>query len=340
MSKKYLVVWVLPLAISVLLITSNVNATQGLWHESGVTSIALSPDERWLLSGSFDLTVRLWDFPSIKQMHFLFKEKAEDYPIDGQWPPPPMVMAVAFSPNNQFAAAGHRDRTIRIWEIRKKDHPIILRGHGGILALAFSPDSSLLVSGGHGPIVQLWDLKTKEQAFELGGHGFQARALGFTKDGQSLVSTSIDGNVRFWNVLTGELEKQIHLNCRGIYGFASSKDSPALAVGCGNGQIVTSSNRFQDRQILSIERGGSIYALALSSDGKFLVSGGEDRTIHLWDIETGKEIRRYVGHQSEVRSVVLSEDNRTIISASQDETIRIWNFETGEQEKFLGNMTP
>ena len=71
-------------------------------------------------------------------------------------------------------------------------------------------------------------------------------------------------------------------------------------------------------------------SLIFSSDGKSLVSGSDDNTIKLWDMQTGGVIKTFYGHTNWVRSVSISADCTMIASGSTDKTIRLWNIQTGK----------
>jgi WD40 repeat protein len=71
------------------------------------------------------------------------------------------------------------------------------------------------------------------------------------------------------------------------------------------------------------------------------VTGSGDRAIKLWDLEKGRELRRFDGHSGTVYAVVLSSDDTRILSASLDGTARLWNLETGDEiASFLGHKGP
>jgi WD40 repeat protein len=79
--------------------------------------------------------------------------------------------------------------------------------------------------------------------------------------------------------------------------------------------------------------------IAVSKDGKRMLSGSQDKTMRLWDLQTGKEIRQFKGHTGWVWSCAWSPDNKTAVSAgSLDKTLRLWDVDTGNEiRKFEGH---
>jgi len=65
--------------------------------------------------------------------------------------------------------------------------------------------------------------------------------------------------------------------------------------------------------------------VVVSSDGQFALSGSWDKTLRLWDLNTGQTTRRFASHTKDVLSVAFSADNRQIVSGSRDKSIKLWN---------------
>ena len=79
--------------------------------------------------------------------------------------------------------------------------------------------------------------------------------------------------------------------------------------------------------------------VAFSPDGKRIASGSHDKTIKVWDVETGEELRTIRGHAAEVMSVAFGPEGRRIVSGGFDRTVRIWDAETGEElQRFEGHQ--
>src|SRR5258707_3734958 len=83
---------------------------------------------------------------------------------------------------------------------------------------------------------------------------------------------------------------------------------------------------------LTTYRGHShgVWSVAFAPNGLTLASGGADRLVRLWDIETGRLLRSLKGHTADIRSIVFTPDGQTLATASEDRTIRLWNPTTGE----------
>ena len=69
----------------------------------------------------------------------------------------------------------------------------------------------------------------------------------------------------------------------------------------------------------------SVNSVCFSSDEKKALSGSKDKTIKLWDIDTGQCIRTFNGHMDDVSSVCFSPDGKSALSGSSDKTLKLWN---------------
>ena len=74
-----------------------------------------------------------------------------------------------------------------------------------------------------------------------------------------------------------------------------------------------------------------VMACAVTSDGRRVVSASRDKTLRVWELETGRELATLRGHTSQVRACAVMPDGRRVVSASHDKTLKVWDIETGRQ---------
>jgi WD40 repeat protein len=101
-----------------------------------------------------------------------------------------------------------------------------------------------------------------------------------------------------------------------------------IAVGLQSGAIIIL-NAITGSQVAVLSGHTNwVRSLAFSSDGASLVSGSDDTTLKLWDVQTGGVVRTFHGHTHWVYSISISPDYTTIASASHDKTICLWDIQT------------
>jgi len=93
-------------------------------------------------------------------------------------------------------------------------------------------------------------------------------------------------------------------------------------------ELIESFKNFRFSPSLGHSRG--VNSVAITPDGKYIVSGSWDKTIKLWDISSDKEIRTFKGHSSWVNSVAITPDGKYIVSGSEDKNIKLWDIKSGK----------
>jgi DNA-binding beta-propeller fold protein YncE len=104
-------------------------------------------------------------------------------------------------------------------------------------------------------------------------------------------------------------------------------------------RLSTRLSHLEARTISSkLDVGSPVLSVAVTPDGKYVVSGSEDKTVRVWELATGKEVRRFMGHRSGVNRVAVTPDGQYVVSGSHDETVRLWELATGKEVRpFTGH---
>ncbi|MHB8899373.1 MAG: hypothetical protein ACYC6Y_11550 [Thermoguttaceae bacterium] len=280
-------------------------------HSGPVDAIAVSRNGRWLVTGSADTMVRLWDLFS--------SELTASRELPGHLAP---VRLVRTSPDSRWAATTDDQGQVILWDLQASDpagSKRALQGHAGkIYGLAISSDSRWLAVAGTGAFeeadnsVRLWDLKslawppaaagssqdsvpadpvpgTATQPFVLRGHLGPVLAVAITPDCRWVVSASDDESVRLFDLTS---------HC------------PAAS------------------QVVLRQHAGPVTGVAVSPDGRWMVTASQDRTLRLWDLTTphpGSRVTVLNGHEGGIHSVAISPSGRWVASAAYDQTVRVWN---------------
>ena len=83
----------------------------------------------------------------------------------------------------------------------------------------------------------------------------------------------------------------------------------------------------------------SVDAVTVTTDGRKAISGSQDNTLKVWDLETSEELRTLKGHTNWVSAVAVTSDGRKAVSGSDDKTLKVWDLETGEELRTLKGHT-
>lgn len=230
------------------------------------------------------------------------------------------VASVAFSPDGKRLATSDTSGDIQIWELPSGSQLVHCKGHEHwVWAVAFSPDGQFLASASDDYRVKLWDVETGTCLKTFIGHTYSINAIAFSPDGRYIATGSQDATIRIWDLQTPPRSSEVDAS-----SHAGVVDTCLQLLG----------------------HQGRVWSVAFrpvgtepSSVGPILASGSEDRTIKLWDMETGSCLQTLNGHQEWVKSVAFSPDGQVLASGSFDHTLKLWDWQTGGCLKTLRGHT-
>jgi WD40 repeat protein len=152
------------------------------------TSLAFSPDGRWLAGVGQDLkTIILRDARTLR-LSASFVGHTKD------------VYSVAFNRTGDRLVSASLDEKVIVWDVDTGKCQVELSGHTGeVYTAVFHPDGKRIASAGRDSVLCLWDVATGAEVARLPGHTSYVYSLAFSPDGSTLVSGSGDKTVRLWD---------------------------------------------------------------------------------------------------------------------------------------------
>jgi WD40 repeat protein/serine/threonine protein kinase len=300
-------------------------------------ALALTPDERLMLSGGWDGVIRLWDVHRGRCVRTL---KGHRRPVH----------AVDLTPDGRFAVSVCEDESVWFWELTSgrlrswpkgrrlyaSPNPPSWDGSDGLGELSLrverttvrlTPDGRLALYAGLDGSLRVWNIPSG-----------QMRTLDETAAGR-LVSVSADGRralsvgwrgraddrervVRLWDLADGRCQRELAAHESGVTALCFSADGRIAATGYHGGTIRVWD--LGDGRCVHVLTGGTTPdALSLGAGARFLLSG-EGRDIRLWELDSGRCLRTFRAHQGGNSVVRLDVDGRFGLSTGQDRTVRRW----------------
>jgi serine/threonine protein kinase len=281
-------------------------------HTAQVMSVAFSPDGRFILSGSMDKTLKLWDAATGNEVRTFTGAGG-------------FVRCVAFSPDGRFVLGGGEDNTLRLWETATGREVRAFKGHSDrVLSAAFSPDGRFIVSGSGDRTARLWETATGKVLQTFSGHKGWVYAVAFSPDGRQVFTGSSDMTARLWDAATGKEVRDYKNANASITSLALAPDGRYLLAGGAMRRLKLWETGSGAEVSLFVAHTTPVWCVDISPDGRRAVSGSEGLTIVLWDVASAKDLAHLRGHKSTVRSVAFSPDGKHFASASDDKTVKLW----------------
>jgi WD40 repeat protein/tRNA A-37 threonylcarbamoyl transferase component Bud32 len=280
---------------------------------------------------------------------------------------PELVRALAVSPDGQNALAGCNDGTVRLWDATTgKPRGHSWKHPGDIRAVAFRPDGRAALTGSIDG-VRLWDLPRPRRLDSTSLHESHLYMAGFSRDGGRAATAGTDGKLRLWDVTSGEQVGADYEGVEPLGGaLCFSPDRRLILANYGwafsvwdsdTHQLVERSRRHPRGQFVCLPGGlevigdnGSVcqwnpltrefgrphvkYAGAeppavVSTDGRWLMTGGGHNTARVWETATGRPVGSRLPHPTELRAMAFRPDGKVVLTGCLDHLARLWDVATG-----------
>jgi len=298
-------------------------------HEGMVNAIRLLPDDRTVVTGGEDATVRIWDADRGNLLHTL----------QGHRMP---VTEIEVTQSGMCVSASI-EGTVRVWDPVSGSQLTLLKDASPPIAV--TPDGRYALTGSvarerkadiysSDPPPQLWDLKRGLILCDLTVHAEKIVSAVISTDGSRGATASAFGLVNVWNFR----DRRIIRRCE------SDTVAPQLAMTTDGNKLLFQSDDSTmrlfmvnlDMFVASLRCRGHEVALAqFTPDGHRAVIAYQDGSIRLWHSDHGKVIHVLTGHTAPASALAISPDGRRLVSASHDHSIRVWNLDDGTAVRAL-----
>lgn len=251
-----------------------------------IRSVCFTPDGKYLVTGSNDGGVRLWDIESHSQTAPF---RSFEHPGG--------VNAVCVSPDGRFLATAGNDKSVRWWDLMddKKAPLTILQGaHSApVTAACISPDGKYFATCSEDTFLKLWDTTTKIEIRKFTGASFAVNAVAMRNDRNYLAVGHTYNLIKIWDLAAGKLSNTLTSSKvtdeNGIYlaitSLRFSRDNQYLVSASADG----TAKRWDiaNTKPLQVFKGHSkhLYAASISEDNERIATVGDAPTVRLWNTE-------------------------------------------------------
>lgn len=276
-------------------------------HIAGLNQLAWHPDGKRIYTTSSDNTVKAWDINNPGELAFRAS-------VVGPWNAP-------VSPDGKWMAPVNSDKYLALYNMNTGKPEIFLDSLSAFAA-AFSADGQYLATGYRQ--INIYHANTGKKI--LAGKGHTGVIYGMDYNSKlNLFVTTADNTVRVWNTTDTAAYKTVS-NIKNPFTVKFSPDGQSIYAGCADGKVrIISSNSWSVTD--SLQSGTTVFNMAASSDGKYLLTSGNAEVI-VWDLKKKKSIS-LTGHTKWVYGCAFHPSLPIAVTASYDRTLRFWDVEKG-----------
>lgn len=283
--------------------------------EAGEAVAALSADGAWVVTGTADGKLRLWNAANLQLVR--------DLPPHEQ-----PVTALAFRRDNALVASGDASGNIRL--IQPQDGAILaaFSAPGGpVTSLAWHANQQQIASTCEDGTVRLWRVPSTK-ARTLAGHTDQVTSVAAAPGGQVVYTGGLDQTVRAFDAASGQFQRQYTNTTGAVLAVAISPDGSLLAA-AGNKGAVQFWNAGDGADRLLLAMGAPVRGLVFHPQGQGLATAADDGTVRLWQLPQPPRV--LAGHAQPVTVTAISPSGELACTSGNDRILRLWRMTDGGQ---------
>ena len=235
------------------------------------------------------------------------------------------VNAVGYARDGRVLVTASADNTVKLWDVRSGELLRTLSAHeADIFALAVSPDGQRLASAGYDANVVLWEVERGKVQLTLRAHRRPVTALAFADRGNLLASGDRAGVVNVWQPQQGKVVQTLQAHQGEVVNLAFSPGSSLLAT-LGRDRSINLWDLARGVRVHQIRFNAALHALAFNRDGRFLLAGGNDGLVYVWNTRGGWRLQRRLAVGEGIRELVVSRDGRYLACGDASGQVTVWD---------------
>lgn len=325
-------------------------------HGATIRALAMTLDNASYYTASDDRTVRQFGLAAAKETRSLSGPQAN-------------IVSVATHPNNAFVAAGTADSRVWLWNNADgKVQTNWLAHAGAVSSVQVQPQVAQMMTAGGDGLVKFWAVPAVGP--RTLPHTDAVLAVANSTDGKKIVTGSADKTVRIFDSTKQALEKQFTGHTGPVTAVALSTNLQLLASGGADNTVRLWNQATAKESDILVAHGGSVTALqfnagnnlmlsaaedgavklwalpmvtpkamvhpdaiavlTLSPDGTKAITGGNDKTVRVWNLTSGAKEKDYTGPTLAITCIGIARSGATIAAGSADKTLTLWNAADGK----------
>jgi len=200
-----------------------------------------------------------------------------------------------------------------------------LVGHGGMIrAVDLSPDGRRVLTGSFDFSAILWDFEDQRQVARLDAHEGPVTSVSFVGDGSTALTTSDDMSVIFWDLKTLSPLHRLLGHKHKVMTASASFDGTRAVSGGWDAKVMIW-DLAAGKLLMTLKIQAPVNSVVFLGQSKKIAVGGHDRTIRIFDTDSGRFLGKMEGHLMGITGLSSSADGTLLLSASIDGSLRIWD---------------
>jgi WD40 repeat protein len=238
------------------------------------------------------------------------------------------------APNTFLSGAG--DGWIVRWNLDEPENGrLIAKVETQVFSILHLPERNMMIAGNMNGGVHWVDLENPEKTRNVAHH--QKGVFAIEALGNYILTAGGQGMLTKWDRATGKAMESLQLSNQSHRSIAISPDQKEIAVGCSdNGIYLLDAQTLSIRHHIKEAHNNSVFSLAYHPDGAYLLSGGRDAHLKVWQLDAPpKCVDEKPAHWFTINSIVFSPCGRWFATGSRDKTLKIWDAKSFELLKVL-----